>query len=130
MNRNLVERILEKSRDFFVTNKREKISRIDIHTLALQICKQLEEENDAILESRVYYLTKSSLDRLEKTGDYSFIDDGMEVYLRFIDDSTTTIVLESGTLFICRKYDENEEEQFFSSHSDSNKKGRNNYESN
>lgn len=111
MERKEVERVLEKSREFLLNFKGERISLIDINALAFDIWKQIEEENEGFRESRVYCFLKSSLDKLEKTGEFSFIDeDGVEVYIQFIDDTTTAVVLESGTLLICGKYHEEKEE--------------------
>jgi hypothetical protein len=116
MKRTDVELVLEKSRDFWRNHVNEPISLIDIHALAFDVWRKIDDERQGFREAKEYIFLKSVLDRLETDGDFIFTDeDGTEVYFRFLDDTSAAVILESGTLLICGSWDDAEEDDQSSS---------------
>ena len=101
LKRTDVEKILEKSYDFYRENLKDGINLVDIYALADQIWREIVSENNAEEETFEFVLTKSQILSLEKWGDLGLAtDDDKQIYIEFLDDTLTNIVTESGKILI------------------------------
>ena len=99
MNIRDVELVLEKSLEFWREKLREKVSLVDIYTLAGQIWAEIQGEINVEKEIREYQLTRDELESLEKWGDIAWEeDDGSEVYIELVEYAVQTAMLESGKI--------------------------------
>jgi hypothetical protein len=102
-----VERVLEKSLEFWRVKVKENISLIDLHELSFIIWNELETEgyiakdDDDDQKIQEYWLTISDLRKMELLGHKIILEgDGREIHLIVKDFFERDLVLESGKKFV------------------------------
>jgi len=113
-----VERVLEKSLEFWRGKVKEHISLVDVYDLSNVIWRELEAEGYILEDEDVnkvteYWLTTSDLRKMELLGHKIILeDDGREIHLIVREFFERDLVLESGRKFVClngdRTYGNNE----------------------
>ena len=110
MKRSEVERVLEKTREFWEEHLYRPVSLVDLYAIADQIWREMLTENLQEKPRVEVSVTKSELHALERSGDLICEDESCDVHLVFVDDSESVMVTESGKIVIFGKYDNTEDE--------------------
>jgi hypothetical protein len=100
MKRSDVERVLEKTREFWEDHLYKLVSLVDLYAIADQIWREMLLENMEEKPRVEMSVTKSELHTLERSGDLICDGESCDVHLVFVDDSDSVMVTESGKIVI------------------------------
>ena len=101
MNKQDVERVLEKAREFWQHQLHEHLSLVDIYALAEQIWQEIQYDTTWDDNIKELVFRKSDMLYLERHKDLHLeYEDGTYIYFYFVDDTEITSITESGQIYL------------------------------